>query len=80
MIDHDPQYLIELNGNKKSQELFVSVLARLDNLGLRHGAVVMKLYNPEEEESIEGLDGDELLRTISGYHIIAPRYRWRRSR
>lgn len=80
MIDHDPQYLIELDGNKKPEELFVSMLARLEYLGLRHGAVVMKLYNPEEEESIEGLDGDELLRTLSGYHIIAPRYRWRRSR
>ncbi|XP_077343259.1 adenylate kinase 9 isoform X2 [Lithobates pipiens] len=80
MIDHDPQYLIELDGNKKPEELFVSMLARLEYLGLRHGAVVMKLYNPEEEESIEGLDGDELLRTLSGNHIIAPRYRWRRSR
>ncbi|XP_072264855.1 adenylate kinase 9 isoform X2 [Pyxicephalus adspersus] len=80
MIDHDPQCLIELDGNKKPEELFVSVLARLEYLGLRHGAVVMKLYNPEEEESVEELEGDELLRTLSGYHIIAPRYRWRRSK
>ncbi|KAM5165186.1 adenylate kinase 9 [Mantella aurantiaca] len=80
MIDHDPQYLIELDGNKKSEELFVSALDRLEYLNLRHGAVVMKLYNPEEEDSTEGLDSDELLRTLSASHIIAPRYRWRRSR
>ncbi|XP_073531941.1 adenylate kinase 9 isoform X1 [Phyllobates terribilis] len=80
MIDHDPQYLIELDGNKKSDELFISVLSRLESLGLRHGAVVMKLSSYEEEESMEGLEGDELMRTLSSYHMIAPRYRWRRSR
>ncbi|XP_075718379.1 adenylate kinase 9 isoform X2 [Rhinoderma darwinii] len=80
MIDHDPQYLIELDGNKEPDELFVSVLSRLESLGLRRGAVVMKLYNSEEEESVEGLDGDELMRTLSSYRMIAPRYRWRRSR
>ncbi|XP_068087386.1 adenylate kinase 9 isoform X2 [Hyperolius riggenbachi] len=80
MIDHDPQCLIELDGNKKIEELFVSVMSRLEFLGLRHGAVVMKLYNPEEEESLEGVDGEELLRTLSAYRMIAPRYRWRRSR
>ncbi|XP_056422277.1 adenylate kinase 9 isoform X3 [Hyla sarda] len=80
MIDHDPQYLIELDGNKTSDELFVSVLLRLESLDLRHGSVVMKLYNSEEEDSVEGLDGDELMRTLSSYRMIAPRYRWRRSR
>ncbi|XP_073432131.1 adenylate kinase 9 isoform X2 [Dendrobates tinctorius] len=80
MIDHDPQYLIELDGNKKSDELLVSVLSRLESLGLRHGAVVMKLSSYEEEESMEGLEGDELMRTLSSHHMIAPRYRWRRSR
>ncbi|XP_069830926.1 adenylate kinase 9 [Dendropsophus ebraccatus] len=80
MIDHDPQYLMELDGNKTSDELYVSVLSRLESLGLRHGSAVMKLYNSEEEESVEGLEGDELMRTLSSYRMIAPRYRWRRSR
>ncbi|XP_018429496.1 PREDICTED: adenylate kinase 9 [Nanorana parkeri] len=80
MIDHDPQYVIELDGNKKPEELFVSVSARLEYLSLRHGAVVIKLYNPEEEDSTEGLEDDELLRTLSANRRIAPRYRWRRSR
>ncbi|KAM8953015.1 adenylate kinase 9 [Pelodytes ibericus] len=80
MIDHDPQHLIELDGNKKPEELFGFVLSQLESLGLRHGAVVMRLQNTEEEESLEGIDGEELLRTVSSYQIIAPRYRWRRSR
>ncbi|XP_066463784.1 adenylate kinase 9 isoform X2 [Eleutherodactylus coqui] len=80
IIDHNPQYLIELDGNKNSDELFASMLSRLESLGLRHGAVVMKLYSSEEEDSVEGLEGDELMRTLSSYRMIAPRYRWRRSR
>ncbi|KAM9316639.1 adenylate kinase 9 [Gastrophryne carolinensis] len=80
MIDHDPQCLIELDGNKKPEELFASVVARLEYMGVRRGAVVMQLYNPEQEESLEGLEDDELLRTLSGFRMIAPWYRWRRSR
>ncbi|KAG8582448.1 hypothetical protein GDO81_008055 [Engystomops pustulosus] len=80
MIDHDPQYLIEIDGNKKSEELFESVLSRLEALDLRHGAVVMKLHGAEEEESVESLEGDELMRTLSSYRMMAPKYRWRRSR
>ncbi|XP_075059003.1 adenylate kinase 9 isoform X2 [Mixophyes fleayi] len=80
MIDHDPQYLIELDGNKKADELFVSVLYHLESMGLRHGAVVMKLYNSEEVETLEGLEDDDILRTLSASRMIAPRYRWRRSR
>ncbi|XP_075453717.1 adenylate kinase 9 isoform X2 [Ascaphus truei] len=80
IIDHDPQYLIELDGNKKLEELFGSVLYRLDSLGLRHGAVVMKLQSSEEEDTLEGMDSDDLFRALSSYRLIAPRYRWRRSR
>ncbi|XP_063773183.1 adenylate kinase 9 isoform X2 [Pseudophryne corroboree] len=79
MIDHDPQYLIELDGNKKADELFVSVIYRLESLGLRHGAVVMKLYNAEEVEILEGQEDDEIMRTLSSSRMIGPRYRWRRS-
>uniref|UniRef100_A0A8C5WHZ4 Adenylate kinase 9 n=1 Tax=Leptobrachium leishanense TaxID=445787 RepID=A0A8C5WHZ4_9ANUR len=80
MICHDPQYLIELDGNKKPDELFRSVFSRLESLGLRHGAVVMSLQGSEEEEVPEGMDDEELLRTLSSFRIVAPRYRWRRSR
>ncbi|KAM4771030.1 adenylate kinase 9 [Rhinophrynus dorsalis] len=80
IIDHNPQYLIELDGNKKTDELFRSVLSRLESLGLRHGAVVMKLQNSEEEETLEGAESDDIFRALASSHIIAPRYRWRRSR
>ncbi|KAF7483070.1 hypothetical protein GHT09_005548 [Marmota monax] len=46
MAEHNPQFLIELDGNKPPEELFM----------------------------------DELFRTLSAYKLIAPRYRWRRSK
>nr|XP_048700778.1 adenylate kinase 9 isoform X2 [Caretta caretta] len=79
MAEHDSQYLIELDGNKHPNELFSSVIARLQSMGLRNGALISRLQNPEEELS-EGMETDELFRTLSSLKIIAPRYRWCRSR
>ncbi|XP_069090617.1 adenylate kinase 9 isoform X2 [Pleurodeles waltl] len=80
MMDHDPQYRFELDGNKKADELFVSVLSRLEFLGVRTGAPVIKLQAAEEEEVQDIEDAEELFRTIASIQLIAPRYRWRRSR
>nr|XP_032620502.1 adenylate kinase 9 isoform X1 [Chelonoidis abingdonii] len=79
MAEQDSQYLIELDGNKHPNELFASVIARLQSTGLRNGALITRLQNPEEELS-EGMETDELFRTLSSFKIIAPRYRWCRSR
>ncbi|XP_053879147.1 adenylate kinase 9 isoform X4 [Malaclemys terrapin pileata] len=79
MAEQDCQYLIELDGNKHPNELFASVIARLQSMGLRNGALITRLQNPEEELS-EGMETDELFRTLSSFKIIAPRYRWCRSR
>nr|XP_020863790.1 adenylate kinase 9 isoform X3 [Phascolarctos cinereus] len=79
MADHDSQFLIELNGNKTAEELHKSVIDRFDCLGLRRAAVITRLQSSEEELS-DGMDNDELFRTLSSYKLIAPRYRWHRSR
>ncbi|XP_030411946.1 adenylate kinase 9 isoform X2 [Gopherus evgoodei] len=79
MAEQDSQYLIELDGNKHPNEHFASVIARLQSTGLRNGALITRLQNPEEELS-EGMETDELFRTLSSFKIIAPRYRWCRSR
>ncbi|MGH0164644.1 UNVERIFIED_CONTAM: hypothetical protein FKN15_057830 [Acipenser sinensis] len=76
MTDHDPQYLIELDGNMSPNELFMSVISRLESMGLRSVAVAVRLLESEEEE----IDTEELLRTLSASNMVAPRYRWRRSR
>ncbi|XP_069462762.1 adenylate kinase 9 isoform X2 [Ambystoma mexicanum] len=80
MADHDPLYLFELDGNKKLEELFVSILARLESLGVRKGAPVIKLQSTDEDEVQDIEDNDELFRTLASVQLVAPRYRWRRSR
>ncbi|XP_074043428.1 adenylate kinase 9 isoform X2 [Macrotis lagotis] len=79
MADHDSQFLIELDGNKSAEELHKSVIERFDCLGLRRAAVITRLQSPDEELS-ETSDADELFRTLSSYKLIAPRYRWHRSK
>uniref|UniRef100_A0A8C8W777 AAA+ ATPase domain-containing protein n=1 Tax=Peromyscus maniculatus bairdii TaxID=230844 RepID=A0A8C8W777_PERMB len=76
MAEHNPQYLIELDGNKSPEDLFTTVIERLKYLNLRRAAIVTKLQSTEEEVT----DIEELFRTLSAYKLIAPRYRWQRSR
>ncbi|XP_019375651.1 PREDICTED: adenylate kinase 9 [Gavialis gangeticus] len=78
MAEQDSQYLIELDGNKHPDELIASVLARLQSMGLRNGALITRLQSPEEELP-ETMENDELFRTLSSYKLIAPQYRWCRS-
>ncbi|XP_023368209.1 adenylate kinase 9 [Otolemur garnettii] len=79
MAEHDPQYLIELDGNKSPEELFMIVIERLKYLNLKTAAVLIKLQSSEEETN-DIMETDELLRTVASYKLIAPRYRWQRSR
>ncbi|XP_035294322.1 adenylate kinase 9 [Cricetulus griseus] len=79
MAEHNPQYLIELDGNKSPEELFLTVIDRLKYLNLRRAAIVTKLQSTEEEIN-DIIDTEELFRTLSAYKLIAPRYRWHRSR
>ncbi|CAH6778255.1 Ak9 [Phodopus roborovskii] len=79
MAEHNPQYLIELDGNKSPEELFLAVIERLKYLNLRRAAIVTKLQSTEEEMN-DIVDTEELFRTLSAYKLLAPRYRWHRSR
>ncbi|XP_054857615.1 adenylate kinase 9 isoform X2 [Eublepharis macularius] len=79
MADQDSQYLIELDGNKSPDELFTAVIVRLQYMGLRNGALITRLQSAEEE-TLEGLENDEIFRALAAYKLVAPRYRWRRSR
>ncbi|XP_064026093.1 adenylate kinase 9 [Pogoniulus pusillus] len=80
MAEQDSQYLIELDGNQQPDDLFMSVVARLQSLGLQNAAPVTGLQSEQEESQLKGLGSDELFRVLSSYKLIAPRYRWRRSR
>ncbi|XP_032194721.1 adenylate kinase 9 isoform X1 [Mustela erminea] len=79
MAEHNSQYLIELDGNKPPEELFMTVMDRLKYLNLKRAAVLTKLQSTEEEIT-DIMENDELFRTLASYKLIAPRYRWQRSR
>ncbi|KAM6186535.1 adenylate kinase 9-like [Rhynchocyon petersi] len=79
MAEHNSQYLIELDGNKPPEELFLAVMERLKYLNLRRAAVLTKLQSSEEEIN-DIAESDELFRTLASYKLIAPRHRWQRSR
>ncbi|KAL1770118.1 adenylate kinase 9, partial [Sigmodon hispidus] len=78
MAEHNPQYLIELDGNKSPEDLFMTVIERLKYLNLRRAAIVTKLQSTEEEMN-DIIDTEELFRTLSAYKLIAPWYRWYRT-
>ncbi|XP_021245471.1 adenylate kinase 9 isoform X3 [Numida meleagris] len=79
MAEQDSQYLIELDGNQEPDDLLASVVIRLQSMGVQNGAPITRLQSLQEE-MLEGLENDELLRVLSSFKLIAPRYRWRRSR
>ncbi|KAG8522080.1 Adenylate kinase 9, partial [Galemys pyrenaicus] len=79
MAEHNSQYLIELDGNKHPEDHFLTVLDRLKYLNLKRAAVITRLQGAEEEMS-DILENDELFRSLASYKLIAPRYRWKRSR
>ncbi|XP_027959961.1 adenylate kinase 9 [Eumetopias jubatus] len=49
MAEHNSQYLIELDGNKPPEELFMVIMDRLKYLNLKRAAVLTKLQSAEEE-------------------------------
>ncbi|KFV64263.1 Adenylate kinase 9, partial [Dryobates pubescens] len=70
MAEQDCQYLIELDGNQQPDDLFM--VSKLEVFNARHKfhMLVCCCFNKQ----------DELFRVLSSYKLIAPRYRWRRSR
>ncbi|KAM4866420.1 adenylate kinase 9 isoform 2-T5 [Thomomys bottae] len=79
MAEHNPQYLVELDGNRPPDELFTTVMDRLKYLNLRRAGIVTKLQSSEEEIN-DVLETEDLFRTLASYKLIAPRYRWHRSK
>ncbi|XP_063079133.1 adenylate kinase 9 isoform X2 [Engraulis encrasicolus] len=80
MADHHPMYRFDVDGNQSSEDIFMSVISRLDSMALPRAAVPIRLQQMEEEDIPDEIDSEELLRTLSSRHTPAPGVRWRRSR
>lgn len=56
------------------------LMSRLNCFVLRPAAVPIRLQDPEDEEIPEEIETDELMRSLAPKQMVAPRFRWRRSR
>ncbi|XP_026196504.1 adenylate kinase 9 isoform X2 [Anabas testudineus] len=80
MTDHNPLYLMELDGNNTPEELHLSVMSRLGSMAIKRVSIPILLHETENEELPEDIDTEELLRIMSSSRMVAPGFRWRRSR
>uniref|UniRef100_A0A803V5G5 Nucleoside-diphosphate kinase n=1 Tax=Ficedula albicollis TaxID=59894 RepID=A0A803V5G5_FICAL len=78
LTHHDCRYLIEVDGSQQADDVFEAVAGRLESMDIQNAAPIIRLQS--EEEMLEGKENDELFRALSSCKLIAPRYRWRRSR
>ncbi|XP_071335378.1 adenylate kinase 9 isoform X3 [Trachinotus anak] len=79
MTDHNPMYLLELNGNNTPQELHLAVLSRLGSMAIKCVSIPILLHQTDDEELPEDVDTEDLLRNMTSSRAVAPGFRWRRS-
>ncbi|XP_063352163.1 adenylate kinase 9 [Pelmatolapia mariae] len=80
IANHNPLYLLELDGNNSTEEWHLSVMSRLETLAINRVPVPVLLHQTEDEEMPEDVSTEDLLRIMSSYRIMVPGFRWRRSR
>ncbi|XP_047243110.1 adenylate kinase 9 isoform X2 [Girardinichthys multiradiatus] len=80
MAEHNPLYLLELDGNDTLEELHLSVMTRLETMAIKRVAVPILLSQYVDEELPDTIDTEYLLRFMSTIRTAAPGFGWRRSR
>lgn len=81
MADHDQQKLIELDGNENPKVVFKSLMMKLNTFKLNHALGPLRLQGGEESDEIsDDTETDDLLRTLAATEMVAPKFRWRRSK
>ncbi|KAM6915133.1 LOW QUALITY PROTEIN: adenylate kinase 9 [Xenentodon cancila] len=80
MTEHNPLYLLELDGNSTPEDLCVTVMSRLESMAVKCVSVPVLLQINDDEELPEGISTTDLLRIMASCRTVAPGFRWRRSR
>ncbi|XP_028996681.1 adenylate kinase 9 [Betta splendens] len=80
MTEHNPLYLLELDGNNTPDELLLSVMSRLGSMAIKRVSIPILLHQADDEELPEDIDSEELVRMMCSTRVVAPGFRWRRSR
>eukprot|EP00731_Ephydatia_muelleri_P001091 Em0001g1091a len=65
IIEHDQQFVIELDANLPPHMLFRSLLVRLAGLGLPRAFGPIRLLVSEDEEEADGVDTEEILTKLA---------------
>ncbi|XP_019729370.1 adenylate kinase 9 [Hippocampus comes] len=78
MMDHNPIYLLEVDGSDTPEELLFFVLSRLGSMAIQRVSVPVVLH--QNEELPEDIETEDLLRFMSSSRMLVPGFRWRRSR
>ncbi|KAM9840260.1 adenylate kinase 9 [Aulostomus maculatus] len=78
MMAHNPMYLLEVDGNNTPEELQSIVISRLESMAIQRVSVPVLLNQNDEEEFPE--DMRDLFRILCSSRMVAPGFRWRRSR
>eukprot|EP00731_Ephydatia_muelleri_P001087 Em0001g1087a len=79
IIEHDQQFVIELDANLRPHMLFRSLLVRLAGLGLPRAFGPIRLLVSEDEEEADGVDTEEILTKLAETGTLMPQFRWKRS-
>ncbi|KAM4713125.1 adenylate kinase 9 [Anableps anableps] len=80
IAEHNPLYLLELDGTDTPMEQHLSVMTRFQTMALQPVSVPVLLSQYAEEELPENIDTESLLRLMASIKTMAPGFRWRRSR
>ncbi|XP_028252479.1 adenylate kinase 9 isoform X2 [Parambassis ranga] len=80
MAEHNPFYLLELDGNSTPEELHLSVMSRLGSMAIKRVSIPVPLTQSINEEFPEHIDTEDLLINMRSCSTVAPGFRWRRSR
>ncbi|XP_034755966.1 adenylate kinase 9 isoform X5 [Etheostoma cragini] len=80
MTEHNPLYLLELDGNRTPEELHLSVMSRLGSMAIKRVSIPLLLHQTDDEELPEDIDTEDLMRVMSSSRTVAPSFNWKRSR
>ncbi|XP_077566613.1 adenylate kinase 9 [Stigmatopora nigra] len=78
MMDHNPIYLLEVDGSNTPEELVLFVLSRMGAMAIPRVSIPVVLH--QDEELPEDIETEDLLRFMSSSRMLVPGFRWRRSR
>lgn len=55
-------------------------MTKLNTFGLSRALTTLRLQTEDSEEISNDADADDMLRSLAAAEMVAPRFRWRRSR